>query len=141
VAPTTASTAKPTTASSIPVKTQEESKPQTSGMLVADCMVRLHQGHTVPLSGVSPAEAMLLTALHRQNAGGAVVFDVKNEQKVQRTARQEVDRLRNKYRREKVDACFPGALPNLPATFQEAIDTGMETSIPEQEFMTFEIKA
>jgi hypothetical protein len=105
-------------------------------MLIADCMVRLHQGHTVPLSGVTPAEAMLLTALHRQNAGGAVVFELKNERREPRTPRQETERLRNKYRREKVDACFPGALPNLPDSFKEAIDSGMETNIPEQEFFT-----
>lgn len=41
------------------------------------------------------------------------------------TAKQEVDRLSSKYGRKRVTKAFSGAIPALPATFEEATEAGL----------------
>ncbi len=52
------------------------------------------------------------------------------------TNAQEVDRLRQKYGKQRVNKAFPGALPQLPETFEEAIKVGPEVETPESRLFT-----
>lgn len=49
------------------------------------------------------------------------------------TTKQEVDRLSGKYGRKRVTTAFPGAMPNLPSTFEEAIEAGLAHSTERNE--------
>lgn len=85
----------------------------------------------MPGSDVTPAEALLLTSIHKQNAGGVVITDIADEREVSRSVQQELARLRNKFHADKIKACFPGNLPTFPSSFSEAEQAGLGVESPE----------
>jgi len=86
------------------------------------------------MSGVTPAEAAVLYALHHGNVGSIPVKDVVPTDDVKRTDRQEIQRLCGIYQRPKVLALFPGLNPRLPKTFEEVLDEP-PGDLPESEYM------
>lgn len=122
---TTPSTTAPTPAPAAPVKSKGPM------MKLAELRIRLDKtGWDVPLVDVTPAELMLLVAEHHANAGGDPVLDLKETGEVERTATQEVERLRMKYAANKVKALFQGAIPNVPQTYDEAKKAGIGFVLP-----------
>jgi len=87
-------------------------------------------GHDIAISDVTPAEVTLLVAEHQFNAGKDPILEVKETNPVQRTVTDEIQRLRQKYAANKINALFPGTSPNLPATFDEARKAGIGKSLP-----------
>lgn len=79
---------------------------------------------------VTPAEVMLLAAEHRNNAGGFAILGMEVLGEVKRSNAQEVSRLRGRYGTRKTNAIFPGAIPQMPQSYHEAILIGAETSMP-----------
>lgn len=92
------------------------------------------------MAGVTPAEALLLTAEHAKLANGKVITEVKETEGVERTASAEVARLTNKYGKFKVTKLFPGAIPQLPETFDEALKLGQTVEMPQSGLGSFVVK-
>lgn len=87
-------------------------------------------GSTVTLTGVTPAEALLLTAEHQGNAGGEPLTLSEEVVDVNRADYEEVERLKQKYHIKKVEALFPGADPRLPEDFTSAVRQGLKSKMP-----------
>lgn len=94
---------------------------QTANILLALAGKR---GETVPKYGVTPAEVAVLRFLHGEDA----VYDVDvREDEVQRTNRQEIERLRQTYSYRNgdkvvspaVSALFPGVGAQVPQKFAD----------------------
>lgn len=94
---------------------------QTANVLLA---LGGKRGETVPKYNVTPAEVAVLQHLH--GADAVYEIDIK-EDTVERTHRQEIERLRNAYHRRDgeriisvaVDALFPGVGAQVPQTFAD----------------------
>lgn len=111
-------------------------------MQICNLRVKLAQvGNDVPVEGVTPAEAVILTHTkkglpsHSVNAGGFPLSSVEKVREAKelvftedqvwaekldgkaRTNVQELSRLRRKYSQATVDGMFPGASPVLPEKF------------------------
>lgn len=111
-------------------------------MQICNLRVKLAQvGNDVPVEGVTPAEAVILTHAkkglpsHSTNAGGFPLSSVSEVREAKelvftedqvwqekkdgkaRTNVQELARLRRKYSAASVDSAFPGASPVLPEKF------------------------
>ncbi len=106
---------------------------QTANVLLA---LGGKRGETVPKYGVTPAEVAVLQRLHGEDA----VYEIDIQPgTVERTHRQEIERLRQAYSRRDgeriispaVDALFPGVGAQVPRTFSE-----ME--LPEELFVVVE---
>lgn len=138
-----------------------EPKPK---MQVRSCRVKLSKDQDVPLKEITPAEACLLVAEHHRNVGDSAIHDLgpvirtTSEKvfvdgkhtdnkvtrteftEVERTVVEEIARLKGKYGVRKVTALFPGAIPQLPTTFDEAIKIGITTVLPEEKLGLGEVK-
>lgn len=101
-------------------------------MQICTCEVRLNDSaaHTVPKVGVTPAEILILQAIH----GASAVVNIRPVQQDRRSSNEEWDRLQAAYGRAPdglMDAgngallqkLFPGAMPKLPVTLK---DIGMQ---------------
>lgn len=101
-------------------------------MQICTCEVRLNDSaaHTVTKVGVTPAEILILQAIH----GASAVVDIRPVQQDRRSNNDEWDRLQATYGRAPdglMDAgngallqkLFPGAMPKLPVTLK---DIGMQ---------------
>lgn len=91
------------------------------------------KGSDVPKDGVTPAEAVILAMDHIGEVGkypihdivptGPATDDVQDGEETKhavRTVLSEVRRLRTKYGKARVNKLFPGAIPSLPTSFEEA---------------------
>lgn len=58
---------------------------------------------------------------------------------VKRTKQQEVVRLRGRFSANKLKAVFPGANPELPMTFEAALDMADQVSVPSAMLMTMDL--
>jgi hypothetical protein len=106
---------------------------QTANVLLA---LGGKRGETVPKYGVTPAEIAVLQLLH----GGDAVYDIDIQSGVvERTNRQEIERLRQFYSRREgerlvspaVETLFPGVGASVPKTFAEL-------ELPEELFIVVE---
>jgi hypothetical protein len=101
-------------------------------MQICTCEVRLNDsaGHTVPKTEVTPAEILILQAIH----GASAVVNIRPTKQDRRGNAEEWDRLHSAYGRAPdglMDAgngtllakLFPGAMPKLPVTLK---DIGMQ---------------
>ncbi len=115
----------PTTPAVTPV-----AKP-AGGMPLCSCRVTLDKaGFDVAVENATPAEILLLVAEHHGNAGGDPIKDLVEKGSATRTNAEEVARLKGKYAAAKVNAIFQGAMPNMPATFDEARKIGIGIVLP-----------
>jgi hypothetical protein len=96
-------------------------------------------GQDVLLHNVTPAEAVFLVAEHNARAGGIPLVVVGEPTEVERTSAHEIGRLYAKYQLKKIKSVFPNAMGQVPATFDEAIQIGMGTSIPSGKLMEFQV--
>ena len=101
-------------------------------MQICNCEVRLGDsaGHTVPKVDVTPAEILILQAIH----GASAVVNIRPVKQDRRSNNEEWDRLQGTYGRssdglmdagngELLTKLFPGAMPKLPVTLK---DIGMQ---------------
>jgi len=104
------------------------------------CSAEIHltkEGHSVVRSEITPAELLILVAMHHANSGGKVIgTNEKGEllitpgPDVTRTPAEEKARLRMRYAGNVVESTFPGASPNMPDTFKAAYELGLKTVLP-----------
>jgi len=116
------------------------------------------EGHHVTREHVTPAELALLVAEHHVNAGGKPI-DMDSDEKFAkraitetgdtavevgkdekgnatkktvpaRSTGDEKKRLMGRYAGNKVNAMFPGAMPQMPSTYEEAYKLGLGTVLP-----------
>jgi hypothetical protein len=101
-------------------------------MEIANVWLQLDKfGSTVPKIGITPAEAVYLTAEFEKSANGKPVRDIQLAGTVTRNARDEVLRLKQQYSEKRINDLFPGATPNVPQTFVEVAEQiGYEPPAP-----------
>lgn len=136
-----------------------EAKATATEMPVCDCRVHLDKLHDLPKTGVTPAEVVLLVSQFHKQKGDMPVHSMKwhtietpkldDKRKVvrdgetnvaimektvvksiKREPHQEIGRLKSRYGAKKVELIFPGANPNLPLTFQSALQMGLSVVVP-----------
>lgn len=87
--------------------------------------------------GVTPAEAALLVADHHTAYGDVPVTILKKTEDVERTNGQERERLMGRYMNKKVVAMYPSKFnPDMPETFEQALQMGIETTLPTENLIT-----
>lgn len=118
----------------------EDLKAEQIELPVMECEVFVAKGHTVFLKGVTPPEALILTAMHNKAVGDVPIRNMKVTGAVKVDARSLVARLAGKYGAKRVLAVFPGTDPKLPTTFRKALTAGIGTVLPEQHLMDYEVK-
>ncbi len=117
-------------------------------MQVANCRLIVgEKGSDVPLTEITPAEAIILGVGHMKNAGkypitnleiaGEATTEVVKEDGTMgfrpRTVLEEKRRLNEKYGKKKVAELFPGARPQFPQDFTEVEETVTEAEVGERE--------
>jgi hypothetical protein len=90
-------------------------------MKLAKCNVWLNPGHHVAKENITPAEALILRHIHSDNAGTNAVQDVEETGETPDNWNNimERGRLMGIYKKDLVMQLFPGAMPQLPKTFEE----------------------
>lgn len=87
------------------------------------CLVHLNKNHSVPKSGVTPAEFLILRACHSKKTGAPAITDITADTKVEVSDAEEVERLKARYPRKEQQAVlerfYDGMQPKLPQTFAE----------------------
>jgi hypothetical protein len=122
-------------------------------METANIVMKINKMDTIPKSGVTPAEVVILSHKdhgHFNNVGGfpLTALDVKGEALAlswsseeglftevkgkKRSDSEEIQRLSRTYGKKKVEACFPGASPKLPQTFAEVAEIAGPTCVKEE---------
>ena len=103
---------------------------------VAKIILKRDEFTSVPMMNVTPGEVLLLVAMFNKSAGGNPVSTVTPVGTASLTATQERARLVGKYGTKRVDSLFPGAIPQFPKTFRQALDSGMSAklAVPETIF-------
>jgi hypothetical protein len=93
-------------------------------MQIGTCWLKFDKaGSNVQLSDVTPAQAVVLRAIHSGNLGGAdPVSGIQIVGDVVRTSVEEKERLSYRYGNKTVEALFPGVSAVLPTTFEVAKD-------------------
>ena len=99
-------------------------------MKTANVVLKLSKDHEVPLSGVTPIEALLLTAEHHRNVGGCPVeIDEKSiSEKKDWTIDDELNRLKRKYATNKIKAL--SEIRDLNVDYKKALELGIGLIIP-----------
>ena len=77
-------------------------------------------GSCVPVRNITPAEAVMLGIAFMPVVKDYPLYDIVEIEEVTREPLAEKKRLMAKYGKEKVKAAFPGAVPTLPSSFEEA---------------------
>ena len=90
-------------------------------MKTATVIVLLDQfKNTAMLHGVTPSQASVLKEMFEPQVGLPPVEFVEAEKDINRSPAEEVARLKLMYKPETVEKLFPGVVPRLPETFEEA---------------------
>jgi hypothetical protein len=90
-------------------------------MKTATVIVLLDQfKNTAFLHGVTPAQAAVLKEMFEPQVSLPPVEFVEYEKDINRSPADEVHRLKTMYKPETVEKLFPGVVPRLPETFEEA---------------------
>jgi hypothetical protein len=99
---------------------------------LADGMIRTDSQSCIPITGLTPPEALVLAAMHGPKAGGKVFESLRVTSKFETNAVAEKLRLAAKYGMERIDKLFPGSEPKLPKNFVLAVRSGLGTVLPTQ---------
>ena len=123
-------------------------------METANVVMKINKMDTIPKTGVTPAEVVILSHKeygHFNNVGGfplteltqkgealslswnteeGIFTEVKGKK---RTDAEEISRLSRTYGKKKVEACFPGASPKLPQTFAEVAEIAGPTCVKKED--------
>lgn len=83
-------------------------------------MLLAKNGSDVALLGVTPAEVLLLRAIHQKKLGRDPITDLKASGEVKRSGAEEKTRLLQKYKAVVVEKLFPGITPTMPDDFDKA---------------------
>ena len=109
-------------------------------MNTINCGLKLNEHHVGIGTGITPAEVLVLTAIHYpgvdRNVYPVIVAPVASGT-VERSNADEVDRLKRKYtatvdgdpKKPIVTQMFPGVRPELPKTFEEI---GLKVAPPQE---------
>jgi len=81
---------------------------------------------------------MFLVADHHVNAGGNPVIELIEikDKEVPTSTAKEKKRLAMKYGVKRVNKFYPGQMPEMPLTFDEAIANGIEATVPAERLIT-----
>lgn len=96
---------------------------------------------SVVVPEVTPPELAVLIAVHRGDQGDPVVALEPLEESVERSVQEEKARLVSVYGRTVVESVFPGAIPNMPETFDEARGIGAEATVPKRNLVDYSLSA
>lgn len=107
-------------------------------MEVATIKLHLSKDQTVTREDVTPAEAAFYAAEHHANFGKNPVELVGEPKEIERTSKQEIERLYQKLPLKKVKMLYPNTLANVPDTFEAAFEVGMAMSFPAGKLMEFD---
>ncbi len=96
-------------------------------------------GASVVKKGVTPPELMFLVAMHHSNVGGDPVMKLEeNEEEIEFSAIQEKRRLIGIYGAVRINKFYPGNIPQMPATFAEAREAGVQSGRPSESMLVGE---
>ncbi len=107
---------------------------------VATVHLALNRYQSVLKTGVTPPELALLVSIHRGDQPD-VVLDIQKTGSVETTPSEEKARLALIYHGSVVEAVFPGAIPNMPETFEEALAIGEESKVPVRNLVDYDLTA
>lgn len=98
-----------------------------------------HQ-NTVLKKHVTPAEIIVLVGMFAKKAGGdGAIKRLVEVEDVKRTELEEKRRLQEIYGAKRVEAIFPGKMPRMPETFEEAQEVGGETSVEDRNLVDVDL--
>ena len=89
-------------------------------MQTANCIIKTSDVHTIPVYGVTPAEAQVLVKIHFKGANGQALESAALATDVERDGQAEYERLCAKYNPSIIAEMWPGHNKRLPQTFDEA---------------------
>lgn len=107
-------------------------------MQIATIVLSLSKEQTVQKENVTPAEAAFYVAEHNKNVGGNPVKVIGEVEEVERTSKQEIERLYRKFPANKIKLLYPNTLANVPETFEIAGEVGAEMKFPTGKLMEFD---
>lgn len=107
-------------------------------MQVATIKLHLGKDQTVERNNVTPAEAAFYVAEHRAGYGKCPVELVGAPTEIERTSKQEIERLYTRLPLKKIKMLYPNTLANVPDSFEAAFEVGMEMSFPSGSLMEFD---
>lgn len=109
-------------------------------MKTASIVLHLSKTQSVIRNGVTPAEVAYYAAEHNGNFGDNPISDLKeDEEEIERTSAQEIQRLYSKFPVKKIKALYPSPMSNVPETFEDAIAIGMQTALPNGKLVEVDI--
>jgi len=106
---------------------------------VANILLKLTPSTVVPMNNVTPAEVLLLSAMHHKGAKGNPISKIEPQGTIKAEPISYRAALCDKYGAPIVMALFPGSEPNFPKTFSRAMSMGISTSIPSKNLMDFHV--
>lgn len=108
-------------------------------MLTATITLHLSKFQSVTKRNVTPAEAAYYIAEHQNNFGAYPISDIRDEDEVERKPSEEIRRLYGKFPTKKIKALYPAIMSNVPETFDEAREIGMQTTLPTDKLVTADL--
>jgi hypothetical protein len=109
-------------------------------MKTATIVLHLSKQQSVVKTMVTPAEVAFYAAEHNTNYGDNPVTDLKeNEDEVERSTTQEIQRLYAKFPAKKIKALYPSVMSNVPESFEDAIAIGLQTALPDGKLVEVDI--
>lgn len=90
-------------------------------MKIANARLKMDTfGSDVPVTGITPAEALVLGMDHMPHSNDYPLSGIEETGEVARSPLDEIKRLRARYGKARIKQLFPGAIPQVPETFEEA---------------------
>jgi hypothetical protein len=108
-------------------------------MLTATITLMLSKDMSVTKKNVTPAEAAYYIAEHQNNYGAFPIKEYSDEAEVERKPSEEIRRLYGKFPAKKIKALYPAIMANVPETFDEAREIGMQTTLPTDKLVNVDI--
>lgn len=122
------------------IKNPKNVEADAGEMLVARIFLkRQKDGSGIFRDDVTPAEAVILAADGRPLVNMCPITDVTVTGTVKRSRVHELQRLQMRFGANKVRAAFPGANPEFPATFEQALETASQVSLPSESMITVDL--
>lgn len=107
---------------------------------VATILLKVGHGNQYQKENLTPPEVAILAAMHHKSAGGNPVEQIRPTGTIMADPVALKQHLMNKYGASKVEALFPGPLPNFPKKFARALQVGLMSQIPQERLMNFHMQ-
>ena len=100
---------------------------------------RQADGSGVMRDNMTPAEMVIVAADGRRLVKGMPITSIEVTGKVRRSKTVEYARLRDRFTPAKLKAVFPGANPDLPQTFEAALEMATQVVVPTEDLVMVDI--